>query len=122
MTNMTLTATPQPRASSTSTPLNVTTLLASIGSNTGVQFANSNREVLYVQLGTAASTIVVAIGATVEGEPVTSVTYNGVANDLMLIGPFDTVEDTEPGNLITVTFGTAANVSGVALVANAGAY
>lgn len=123
MTLMTLTATPQARAGNGATPLNLTTLLAagSIGSNTGIVFTNSNREVLYVQQGTAASTIVVAIGTTVEGEPVASITYAGVASDIQMIGPFDTDIDEEPGNLIQVTFGTPANIVGVALVANSGA-
>lgn len=124
MTFMTLTATPQPRATEASTPLNLTSLLAAggLGSNTGVEFTNSNREVLYVEQGTATSTVVVAIGTTVEGEPVTSITYAGVANDILMIGPFDTDIDTEPGNLIQVTFGTPANIAGVALVSNSGAY
>jgi hypothetical protein len=78
--------------------------------------------VLFVQLGTAASTIVVAIGSTVEGQPVTSITLTGVANDIMMIGPFNTDFDVQPGSLIDVTFGTPANVAGVALVANSGAY
>ena len=123
MTFMTLTATPQPRATESSTPLNLTTLLAagSIGSNTGVEFANDNRSVLFVEQGTAASTVVVAIGATVEGEPVTSITYAGAASDILMIGPFDDIEDVEPGDLIQVTFGTPANIAGVALISNSGA-
>lgn len=122
MTLMTLTATPQPGNGSTA-PLNLTALLAagSLGSNTGVEFVNSNHEVLYVQQGTAASTIVVSVGTTVEGEPVQSKTYAGVASALQVIGPFNTDFDVQPGDEIEVTFGTAANITGVALVRNTGA-
>ena len=124
MTFLTLTPTVQARPGSASAPLNLTTLLAAgtLGSNTGVEWQNGNREVLYVQLGTASSTIVVAIGTTVEGQAVSSITYTGVANDIMMIGPFDTDFNVEPGNFIQVTFGTAANVAGVALVSNTGAF
>jgi hypothetical protein len=123
MTLMTLTATPQPRATESSTPVDLTALLASgsLGSNTGVEFVNSNEEVLYIQQGTAATNFTVAIGATVEGEPVSSITYTGIASALQFIGPFDDVEDVEPGGLIQVTFTTAANISGVALISNSGA-
>ena len=122
MTTMTLTATPQAKPGPASaTPLNLTTLLASIGSNTGVVFKNSGREVLYVQQGTSTSTMVVAIGSTVEGQAVTSITYNGVASDIQMIGPFDSAFNDSNGN-VTVTFGTQANISGVALVSNLGSF
>jgi hypothetical protein len=121
MSLLTLTPTQQAR---TGTPVNLTALLAagSLGSNTGVEFTNSGREVLYVQQGTAASTIVVNIGSTVEGEPVTPITYSGVVNDIQVVGPFNADEDFQPGAIIEVTFGTAANVTGVALVENTGTY
>lgn len=123
MTFMTLTATPQPRATESSTPVDLTALLAegSLGSNTGVEFVNDNRSVLYIEQGTAVTNFTVAIGATVEGEPVSSITYTGVASHIQFIGPFDDVEDVQPGDLIQVTFATAANVTGVALISNSGA-
>lgn len=124
MTLLTLTPTPQPRTGANA-PLDITALLAagSLGSNTGVSFTNTGREVLHVQLASAEqSTIIVAIGTTIEGEPVTSITYTApTAGHLVQVGPFDSDED-QPGGTITVTFGTAANVSGVALVQNAGAF
>jgi len=118
-----LTPTQQPKTGATA-PVNLTTLLSagSLGSNTGVTFTNSGREVLYVEQGTAASTVVVAIGTTVEGEPVTSLTFAGVANDILIIGPFNADEDFEPGSVIEVTFGTPANIAGVALLQNTGVY
>jgi len=123
MTNLPLTATPQPGAGSDA-PLNLTVLLAAgaLGSATGVQFRNSNREVLYVQQSATPSTIVVTIGTEVEDEPVQSKTYAGIASALQVLGPFDTDFDVQPGDLIVVTFGTPADVTAVALVANTGAY
>jgi hypothetical protein len=123
MTLLTLTATPQPRTGDDA-PLNLTALLAagSLGSNTGIQFQNSNREVLYVQQGTAATAVTVTIGTTVEGQAVQSKTYAGVASAIQMLGPFDTDFDVQPGDWVQVTFATPADVTGVALVANAGAY
>lgn len=123
MSLLTLTPTQQPKTGATA-PVNLTTLIAAgtIGSNTGVEFVNSGREVLYVEMGTAASTIVVAIGSTVEGEPVTSLSFAGVASDILVVGPFNGDEDFQPGSLIEVTFGTPANVAGVALLQNSGVY
>jgi hypothetical protein len=117
-----LTATPQPKPSS-GVPLNRTALLAAgtIGSAGGVEFINSAREVLCVQQGTAATNFTVAIGTTIEGQPVTSITYTGVASALQEIGPFNEDFDAEPGNWIQVTFATPADVTGVALVQNSGA-
>lgn len=123
MTFLTLNATPQSRPGS-GQPLNLTTLLAdgALGSNSGVEFMNSGREVLYVQQGTAASTITVTIGATVEGQAVNSIQFSGVASDIVMIGPFNSDFDVQPGSLVQVTFGTPADVTGVALVSNVGAY
>jgi hypothetical protein len=123
MTFLTLTATPQPQ-NGPNAPLNLTALLAegSLGSNTGVEFTNSNREVLYVQQGETATNITVTIGTEVEGEPVQSKTYDGVASALQLLGPFNTDFDVQPGDQIEVTFTTAADITAVALVANVGAY
>lgn len=103
-------------------PLNMTALLAGIGSATGVSFTNSGREVLYVQQSASPSTIVVNIGTTVEGEPAASITLAGVASALQMVGPFNADEDFMPGNIIEITFGTPGNVTSVALVQNAGAF
>jgi hypothetical protein len=124
MTTMTLIATPQPRAGNGATPLNLTTLLAAggLGSNTAVEWVNSGREVLYIQQGTAKSDFTVSIGTTVEGQPVSSITYTGVAGAIQFIGPFNEDFEVQPGSLVVVTFATAANVTGVTLVANVGAF
>ncbi|MGH3296090.1 MAG: hypothetical protein ACRDP7_30255 [Trebonia sp.] len=124
MTFLTLTPTSQVRAVGGATPLNVTALLAAggLGSNTGVEFVNSGREALWIEQGTAPTNFTVAIGETVEGESVTGITYTGVASAIQEIGPFDEVEDVQPGDLIQVTFATPANITGVALIGNVGAY
>ena len=117
-----LTATPQPKPSSGG-PLNRTALLAagSIGSAGGVEFINDAKSVLCIQQGTAPTNFTLLIGTTVEGEPVTSITYTGVASALQEIGPFNSDFDVEPGGWIQVTFTTPADVVGVALVSNSGA-
>lgn len=122
MSLMTLTATPQSRATGDATPLDLTGMLTGLGSNTGVEFTNSGRETLWIQQGTTPSSFTLAIGETVEGEPVTSITYPGIASAMQNIGPFDDVEDVQPGDLIQITFATPADVTGVALIANVGAY
>lgn len=122
MTNMTLTATQQAKPGPASAaPLDLTDLIASIGSNAGVTFKNSGREVLYVSQGTATSTMVVAVGSTVEGQAVSSITYNGIASKIQMIGPFDSAYNDQNG-MVTVTFGTQANITGVGLVSNLGSF
>jgi hypothetical protein len=121
-TYLQLTATPQPKPSS-GVALNRSALLAAgaLGGATGVEFVNSSREVLSIQQGTAATNFTVVIGTTVEGEPVTSITYTGIASAIQEIGPFNSDFDVEPGGWIQVTFATAANITGVVLVQNSGA-
>lgn len=118
-----LTPTQQPKTGATA-PVNLTALLAAggLGSNTGVSFTNTGREVLYVQQTSTPTTIVVAIGTQVEGEPVTSLTFSGVASAIQVVGPFNADEDVQPGSLVEVTFGTAADITAVALMQNTGTY
>jgi hypothetical protein len=118
-----LTPTQQPKTG-TGAPVNLTALLAAggLGSNTGVEFTNSGREVLYVQQTSTPTTIIVAIGTTVEGEPVTPITFSGVASAIQMVGPFNQDEDFQPGGIIEVTFGVAADITAVALVQNTGIY
>lgn len=120
MALLSLTATPQPKTG-TNAPLNLTALLAAgvIGSNTGVSFSNTGKEVLYVQQSATPSTIVVTIGTTIEGQPVSSITLTGVASAIQMVGPFP-ADENQPGGLINITITTPANVTGVALVQNAG--
>ena len=57
MSNLSLTATQFPKTGA-SAPLNLTALLSAgtLGSNSGVTWANTGREILYVQLGASSST------------------------------------------------------------------
>lgn len=122
MTLLTLNPTQQPKTGS-GAPLNLSALLAAgtLGSNTGVSFSNTGHEVLYIQLGSSASTDIVAIGATVEGQAVTAINESPTVSAISMVGPFPSDEN-QPGGTIQVTFGTPGNVTGVALVANVGVY
>lgn len=96
-------------------PLNLTTLAAAgtLGSNTGVTWSNTGREFLVVNVASGGSTCSIAIGTTIEGQPVAPLTPTLVSSAWNVIGPFPT--DEEVGGMIQVTFGTPANVT-VALV------
>lgn len=120
MTRLSLTATLEPGTGSAA-PLNVTTLVAAgtLGSNTGVSFVNTGKEVLLVQSGSSATTATVEIGTTIQGQTVTPIVLNLHANDLDMIGPFPAVEN-QAGQLIWVDFATPADVTGVALVQRIG--
>lgn len=119
MTLLTLTPTPQPRTGS-SAPVNLTSLMAAgtLGSNTGVSFVNTGREVLFVNVAAGGSTCSIAIGTTIEGQAVASLTPTLTASAINVIGPFPSDEN-QPGGTMTITFGTPANVT-VALLQNSG--
>jgi len=101
-------------------PLNLTALLTAgtLGSNTGVTWSNTGREALYVQVGATTSTCSIAIGTTIEGQTVPALTPVLVANAINVIGPFPT--DEESNGMISVSFGTPANVTGVSLLQSVG--
>jgi hypothetical protein len=113
MTLLTLTPTQLPRTSSA--PLNLTTLVAAgtLGSNTGVTWANTGREFLAVTVTSGGSTCSVAIGTTIEGQAVSPISLTLTSSATNLIGPFAT--DETLAGAMTVNFGTPANVT-VALV------
>ena len=109
MSLLTLTSSPFPKVG---TPLNLTALIAAgvVGSNTGVQFVNTGHEVLAVAVGSGGSTCSIAIGTTIEGQAVSPLTPTLTASATALLGPFPT--DLEAaGGLITITFGTPANIT-----------
>lgn len=119
MTLLSLTATQQPRTGS-SAPVNLTTLMAAgtLGSNTGVTFTNTGREVLFVNVASGGSTCSIAIGTTIEGQPVTALTPTLTASAINVLGPFPSDEN-QPGAIMQITFGTTANVT-CALLQNVG--
>lgn len=98
----------------TGTPLDLTAAIAgttALGSNTGVSFANTGREILFVSVAAGGSTATVPIGTTIEGQAVTSLgPYTLTASHTSVIGHFPADEDFQ-GGLIEVTFGTPANVT-----------
>lgn len=120
MARLALTPTAQPKTGSAA-PVNLTSLLAAgtLGSNTGVSFTNTGREVLYVQSGATATTANVAVGTTIEGQTVPAIPLTLHASAVDMIGPFPTDEN-QPSGQIYVDFAAAANVTGVALVQNGG--
>lgn len=116
MSNLALTPSPFPKTGA-SAPLNLTSLLTAgtLGANTGVTWTNTGREILYVQLGASTSTCQILIGTTIEGQTVPALTPTLVTTAINVIGPFPSDEQ-GPGGTMTVTFGTPANVTGVALL------
>jgi hypothetical protein len=111
---LTLTATQFPKTGA-SAPLNLTSLLTAgtLGANTGVTFTNTGREILFIQLGASSSTCSIAIGTTIEGQAVAALTPTLTTSAINVIGPFPSDENIS--GAIQVTFGTPANVTGVAL-------
>lgn len=120
MARLAMTATAQPKTGSTA-PVNLSSLLTAgtLGADTGVSFANTGREVLYVQSGATATTAQVNIGTTVEGQVVPAISLTLHASSIDMIGPFPTDEN-QPGGLIYVDFTAPSDVTGVALVQNSG--
>lgn len=115
MSLLTLTPTQMPRTGSTA-PLNVTSLMAAgvIGSNSGATWANTGREVLLINVASGGSTASIVIGTTIEGQAVSPISLTLTASAVNMVGPFAT-DETLAGQM-TVNFGTAANISGIALV------
>lgn len=115
MSLLTLTASQFPKTGA-GAPLNLTALLTAgtLGANTGVSFVNTGREVLFVLMGSSSSTCSIAIGTTIEGQAVAALTPTLTTSATNIIGPFPSDEN-QPGGLINITFGTPANVTGVAL-------
>jgi hypothetical protein len=116
---LSLTATQQPKTGS-GAPVNLTALMAAgtLGANTGVSFTNTGREVLFVNVAVGGSTCSIAIGTTIEGQAVAPITPTLTASAVNVLGPFP-ADENQPGGLMTITFGTPANVT-VALLQNAG--
>lgn len=115
MTLLTLTPTQLPRTGSAA-PLNLTSLMAAgvIGSNAGVTWTNTGREFLVVNVASGGSTASIVIGTTIEGQAVTPLPLTLTASAINSFGPF--ASDMTLNGVMTVTFGTPANITGIALV------
>jgi len=100
------------------TVVNITGLsLATLGSNTGVTFPNSNGVSLLVKTVTGDPGASIVIGATILGESVAPVALvMAVAGNLYEIGPFYSLDQLPGGNLIQVNFATPANVAGLCVL------
>lgn len=122
-TRQTLDPVQQPRTGSNA-PLDVTAGLtagALTAGAAGVQFANTETEVLKVSVGTGPVTATVNIGTEVEGKTVPGLQFDlPTTGHVYELGPFPLDEDQSGGD-ITVDFDTPANVAGVLLVQNVGA-
>jgi hypothetical protein len=99
----------------TASALNITDLIATgtLGTNTGVSFANSGREFLAVTVAAGSSTCSVNIGTTVEGAQPPALTPTIPASKTSLLGPFpfDENQTGASAGQIFVDFGTPANVT-----------
>lgn len=97
------------------TALNLTDLIAAgtLGSNTGVSFANDTTVFLAVDVASGGSTCTINIGTTVEGSPVTALTPTLTASKTNLLGPFAADVDQSGANAgqVWIDFGTPANVT-----------
>lgn len=114
MALLTLTPVALPKAQGV---LNVTALLTALGTNTGVSFYNSGREMLVVSMGTTASTPDSDIFQTIQGATVGSVSAGTLAlSAINMMGPWSSQFDTTTGSqLVEVDFSSSAGVY-VALV------
>jgi hypothetical protein len=113
-----LTLTPVQMTPGGNNPEDLTTLLSGspLGSNTGVVFQNSGKDLLVVQ-ATAATTVTSDIGTTVQGQTVPGVQYSITAAGIYVFPPYPSQYNRQDGtNDIEVDFGTPASVSGVAVL------
>lgn len=113
MARLSLTPTVLPGTGS-GAPLNATAALQTLTPNTGVSFSNPGNVWLHV-LTSGASNATVNIGTTIEGQAVGGITLTLVSTATNIIGPFPLDENTSAG-VVTVDFGTPANVTSAALL------
>jgi hypothetical protein len=115
MSLLTLTPTQLPRTGSAA-PLNLTSLMTAgvIGANTGVTWTSTGREFLVINVATGGSTASVVIGTTIEGQAVSPISLTLTPTAINTFGPFPT--DETLNGVMTVNFGTPANITGIALV------
>lgn len=93
--------------------INETTGLVALGANTGVQWSNTGRELLIVQVGTSATVVTNNIGITVLGQSVTAPTVNLSASTTYILAAYPSAYD-QPStgtNQVFVDFSVQTNVS-----------
>lgn len=93
--------------------LNVTALLTSLGTNTGVLFPNTGREFLVVSMGTTASTPDTPIWLTIQGAAVGSVVAGALGTSaISVLGPWSSQFDKTDGTFdVEVDFSSAVGIS-----------
>jgi hypothetical protein len=98
-------------------PTNLTAQLVSLGSNTGVKFTNTGREILIVSVGATPTTPTSDIGTTVQGQTVPGVSGGALtATAISILGPYPSQYDKQDGtSQVEVDFSSQTSVS-VALV------
>jgi hypothetical protein len=98
-------------------PLNLTEALVPLGSNTGVLFTNTGRELLVVSVGTTATTATSQIGLTIQGQTVPGVSSGPLdVSAISVLGPWPSQFDRTDGTYqVEVDFSSATDVS-VALI------
>jgi hypothetical protein len=89
---------------------------------TGLQFANTGREVLLILPGAGAETVTVGIGMLVLGQPVNSFAPVAmIPGHLYAFGPFHRQADEQGTNIMQVTVSTTSSIQ-VAVIQMAGVY
>ena len=118
-----LTVTPAVLTAGGASPTSLTALLAAggLGSNTGILFQNSGREIVFVQTNATSggTTVTSDIGTTVQGQTVPGIAPGSAqaASTIQMYGPYPSQYDRQDGTYdIEIDFGTPANVSGVVVV------
>lgn len=118
-----LTLTPIELAAGGGTPFDLTAELAAspLGSNTGILFANTGRELVIIQTDSTAggTTVTSDIGTQVLGQTVPGITPASAlpVSDITILAAFSSEYDRQDGSRdVEIDFGTPANVTGVVVV------
>lgn len=94
-------------------PSNLTSALTALGSNTGVLFPNTGREILVVSVGSTPTTPTSDIGTTVQGQSVPGVSGGALPTSaISILGPWPSQYDRQDGTLdVEIDFSAQTNVS-----------
>ena len=94
-------------------PTNLTAALTALGSNTGVTFPNTGREILLVSSGSSPTTPTSKIGTTVQGQAVASEVASALATTAWSsLGPYPSQFDAQDGTqTVEIDFSSSTNIS-----------
>jgi hypothetical protein len=98
-------------------PVQLTSALQALSTNTGVLFVNNGRVILVVSVGSTATTATSQIGVTIQGQAVAGVSSGALTtNAISFLGPWPVQFDRTDGSFdVEVDFSSSTNVS-VALI------